>query len=579
MRIKSNIGLAVGPVDENHWGQVLVTPTGYGIVEIADAAGQAQRQGARALSHLGEKLSHELASLTTVEGVVNEVWGPGVRSLIVLVPVGRVVYLVLRGSGGVYVKRGAELASLMHTEGAVSGEVREGDTILLVSHGFSRALTHADIAGVFDHLPASEVAEKLTILLHEKTGGEGSVALVFTVERFEQSEPVPESIAVRRLTETEKIHIPFRHDPKRRTRVAAIIVTSLFLVSVVAGIWKQTGAKKSEHVAIVLSDARHIFEEGVALLELNPVKGRERLAEAKSLLEPLVSQVNPRTKEGRDVRVLYSQVNDNLTQALQITEGTLALFYDMELMKKGARATSIALSDTSLAIADEAGATVYRLDIGTKKAEVVAGGAQLTGVSSVAMQGGVVYALTPGGIIATKLIDKKSERIIPTHDTWGRVSSLVSFGGNLYLLDTVKSRIWKYTAIEKGFSDIREYLNPDSLPDLSTATNMTIDGSVWAGTKKGAILRFVQGREETFFPKGVEPALGTDLVVYVTDVTKNLYVLDRSNSRVVILDKDSTYLAQYRFEASSTVNAMVVSEQEKKMLLVSGGKIYAIDLK
>ena len=222
---------------------------------------------------------------------------------------------------------------------------------------------------------------------------------------------------------------------------------------------------------------------------------------------------------------------------------------------------------------------MYRLDIGTKKAEVVVGGAQLSGISSVAMHGDVVYGLTPGGIIATRLSDKKSERVVPKSDTWGRVSSLVSFGGNLYLLDTGTSRIWKYTAIEDGFSDIREYLNPDTLPDLSTAANMTIDGTVWVSSKRGAILRFVQGREETFLPKGVEPALGEDLVVYVTDATKNLYVLDRSNSRVVVLDKDSTYLAQYRFDTASAVTAMVVSEQEKKILLLSGGKIYSADLK
>ena len=134
-------------------------------------------------------------------------------------------------------------------------------------------------------------------------------------------------------------------------------------------------------------------------------------------------------------------------------------------------------------------------------------------------------------------------------------------------------------ATEKAFSDLREYLNADTLPDLSTATNMTIDGTVWVGTKTGKVFRFVQGREETFLPKGVEPALGTDLVVYATDETENLYALDRSNNRVVVLDKDGTYLAQYRFTTAARVSTLVVSESEKKILLLSEGKIYSIDLK
>lgn len=574
MRIKPQVGLAVGPVDKIHWGQVLISPTGYGIVEISDPMGEAQSRGVRVLSQLGKKLSSQITSLSGVEDAVNAVWETGVTSLVVLVPVGRVVYLVLRGAGMVYVKRGMEVASLMHTEGGVSGEVREGDTLLLVSQGFSRMLTHEDIVSTFDHLPPTEVAENLTVRLHEKPGGEGSVALVFDVHIEEaplpiiQAPPVPRPHFFRSL----------RHDPKRLTRVAAIAITSLFLVSVVVGVWKQTVAKKNEQVASVLSDARHSFEEGVALLELNPVKGRERLGEAKSLLEPLMTSINPRTREGRDVKLLLDLVNDNLTQSLQITEGVLSLFYDMELMKKGASVTSFALEGTSLAVADEMGQTMYRLDIATKKATVVAGGDQTEGTSLVALHGETVYALTPSGIVAINS-DKKPAVVVSKHDNWGNVSSLVSFGGNLYLLDTAKSRIWKYVAVEQGFSDIREYLNPDTLPDLTSATGMTIDAAVWVGTKTGKIFRFVQGQEETFFPKGVEPGLGTDIIVYVTDETKNLYILDRSNNRVVVLDKDGTYLAQYRFSPDSHPTNLVVSEEQKKILLLVSGKLYSIDLR
>lgn len=600
MRIKPQVGLVVGPADGTHWGQVLISPTGYGIVEISDSLGEAQSQGVRILSLLGKKLSNPLTSLSSVEDAVSAVWETGITSLIVLVPVGAVVYLVLRGMGNVYVKRGMELANLMHAEGGVSGEVREGDTILLVSHGFSRMLTHTDIVGMFDHLPAAEVAEKLTLRLHEKPGGEGSVALVFEVAGLEEITPLPSEPSAEVSEEPggpprasrEKIisllHAvrSLRHDPKRLTRAAAIALTSLFLISVAVGIWKQTVAKKNEHVTSVLSDARHAFEEGVALLDLNPVKGRERLGEAKNLLEPVLSLVNPRTREGRDVKLLYEQVGDNLTQSLQITEGALTLFYDMELLKKGASATSIALESTSLAIADEVGAAVYHLDIATKKAEVVAGGEQLVQSSLVALHGNSIYTLTPSGIVGITRTDKKLTTVVPKNDGWGNVLSLVSFGGNLYLLDTAKSRIWKYTATgetlpagRQGFSDIREYLNPDTLPDLSMATNMTIDGAVWVGTKKGTIIRFVQGREETFVPKGVEPVFGTDLAVYVTDETQNIYVLDRINTRVVVLDKDGTYLAQYRFTANSSVRSFVVSEEQKKILLLAEGKLYSIDLR
>jgi DNA-binding beta-propeller fold protein YncE len=152
-------------------------------------------------------------------------------------------------------------------------------------------------------------------------------------------------------------------------------------------------------------------------------------------------------------------------------------------------------------------------------------------------------------------------------------------------LDTQKSRIWKYVATDTGppaqagFSDIREYLNPDTLPDLSLATGLAIDGSVWLGTSNGRTLRFTQGKENTYVPQGVDPVFGTRLYLYTSDGVKNLYVLDINNHRVVVLDKDGMYLAQYQFDEKTTPTKLVASESAKKILLLADGKIYTLDLK
>jgi hypothetical protein len=68
-------------------------------------------------------------------------------------------------------------------------------------------------------------------------------------------------------------------------------------------------------------------------------------------------------------------------------------------------------------------------------------------------------------------------------------------------------------------------------------------------------------------------------VVYASDEIKYLYVLDRENKRVVMLEKDGTYLSQYVWESVLAPTHMVVSESLKKILLVADGKIYALELK
>jgi sugar lactone lactonase YvrE len=149
----------------------------------------------------------------------------------------------------------------------------------------------------------------------------------------------------------------------------------------------------------------------------------------------------------------------------------------------------------------------------------------------------------------------------------------------LYLLDTQKSRIWKYVATDTGFSDTREYLNPDTLPDLGRASSMAIDGSVWIGTADGKIMKFTQGKPDTFTPQGVDPAFGANLTVYTSDTTTNLYVLDGANKRVVVLDKDGTYLAQYAWQEDVTPTQLAVSEEQKKIYLLAAGQLFAITLK
>ena len=88
------------------------------------------------------------------------------------------------------------------------------------------------------------------------------------------------------------------------------------------------------------------------------------------------------------------------------------------------------------------------------------------------------------------------------------------------MLDSLKGRIRKYVAIDassqtgrRGFSEIREYLNPDTLPDFFRGAGLAIDGSVWIGTNLGKIFRFTRARN-TFTPQGLIEIFWTRTGVY-----------------------------------------------------------------
>lgn len=594
MTAKPLVGSVVGPTTLTHWGQVLQLPNAYGVVEVSFPDGGARAKGIHLLSLLSVKVTDTPASLSGLVGVVDEVAGDGVETILLCVPVGHVIYLALHGKGDVYLRRGREFARLLHDTGSISGEIRPGDTIILASAEFSRALTQEEAGAVFDHLSPAEVAEKLTLLLHEKPYGDGSAAMVLQFgEVSMEAEPAPARVAVDRLAKTKVFLAHFhprrvkRHlsipvlkndfkrlqsHPKRVTFYLTAALIALFAVAVILGIWKQASMGVSPRDAAKVSDARHALDEGVALLSLNPVKGRERLVMAKQLLDPL--------KKTREITELLRQINDNLTQSMQIAKITPELFFDAALVKKGGTIGTIGFEGTTMAILDPTTQTVIALDVTSKKATVVGGGSAYAGMQAATVHGDALYVLTANGITKAGISDKETQQSVVKKDPqWGTLEAMASFGGNLYILDTTKSRIWKYVATETGFTDTREYLNPDTLPDLTQTNSLAIDGSVWLGSTNGKLWKFTGGREDTFLPQGVDPAFGKNLVMYTSDTVNNLYVLDADNKRVVVLQKDGTYLSQYAWTDPIMAQSLVVSEELKKIFLLAAGKLYTISLK
>jgi DNA-binding beta-propeller fold protein YncE len=373
------------------------------------------------------------------------------------------------------------------------------------------------------------------------------------------------------------------HFRERRPKLALVfasILILLFGISVAVGVRRQATQKNNKAAEEAVVQAQRLFDEGLALMELNPVMGRERLRQAKDILEPLTATLPERSRQGKPVHDLYAQVVDNVTRALRVVRFEPELFFDVSLVKKDARGHAFGIAQDSMGIIDQAGQTVYQLELATKNGQVMAGGDRFGGATAVAASAESFYVLADEGVHAVRRDDKKVlPQVIRPDSAWGEVNTIVSYGGNLYLLDKGKSRIWKYVSAESGFSELREYLNPDSLPDFSQATSMAIDGSVWVATADGRVLRFTQGKEHTYTIVGVEPPLGKTLAVYTSDTDEYVYVLDTESQRVVVLDKDGIYVSQYVWEGNFSPTGFAASEALKKLIFLADGKIYVTDLK
>ncbi|KKR00615.1 MAG: hypothetical protein UT26_C0040G0006 [Microgenomates group bacterium GW2011_GWC1_39_12] len=581
------VGSVIGATTTSCWAQTIKTDSLYGVIEVRSESEEAQIIGMQAVSKIIETHS---TSIQELEVLVREILVPDILSLILFMPVGLETHVFIAGGGAVYVKREGQYAKLLDKSGSISGVAQKGDIFILLSKTCRNILPEQELFSIFDHLSADVLAEKLTLCLQGKESICGCAALLFEVKDIQSEEVNPTQSPSKLFNIREIIKTHLHNFRKLKITPGAwitIILIGIFLISVIVGIRRELIYKHDTKLQVVVQEAQRLYEEGQALLELNAAKGRERLMEAKTLLAPVAEIVTDKTKEERYASELYGRITSTLTSAMHIYTQEPQVFYDVGLLKLGGAISTMGLWGDTLVVGDTSQKAVYALTVSSKTGKIIGGGTGFEQILAVDAQGEIVYVLTPNGIhqlsienITTKLLNIKK------NGEWGRVETMIVFGGNIYLLDTANSRIWKYIATEKslpaggqGFSELKEYLNPDTLPDLSKATGMTIDGSVWIGTTDGKIKRFSQGKENTFIYKGVEPPFGRNLTLFTSDETKNLYVLDSQNKRVVVVDKDGIYLAQYAWTGDITPSQLVVAEKQGKILLLAAGKLYSVDLR
>ena len=58
-----------------------------------------------------------------------------------------------------------------------------------------------------------------------------------------------------------------------------------------------------------------------------------------------------------------------------------------------------------------------------------------------------------------------------------------------------------------------------------------------------------------------------------------MYVLDNEKGRIVVTDKNGEYKAQYLGDVVKNADNLVVSEKEKKVFVLTGNKLFFLNLK
>jgi hypothetical protein len=147
----------------------------------------------------------------------------------------------------------------------------------------------------------------------------------------------------------------------------------------------------------------------------------------------------------------------------------------------------------------------------------------------------------------------------------------------VYLLDGGAGKIWRYPVTTEGFGNKQDWVATSENVDFAGASSMAIDGSVWF-IRGGEMFKFTRGVRDGFTVNGLDNEWGSGAVIYTTDETENIYILDAANSRVIVVKKNGEYLFQLKAEGLTKIKDIAVDETKGKMYLVGDSKLWEVGL-
>jgi hypothetical protein len=184
-------------------------------------------------------------------------------------------------------------------------------------------------------------------------------------------------------------------------------------------------------------------------------------------------------------------------------------------------------------------------------------------------------ALGPVGITRQQLEGEHASRA---------VTMMATYGDQLYLLDRQQGQLFRYAPINGLYSSPpRPYFSPGNAPQLQTALNVNLDGRLYLLLGDGSVRTYFAGAEDLSF--SVRGVPDTDLhpsVMYVESDpdTGQIFLGDRQNERIVVLDKRGNYLHQFRVREGQLrqLETLVVAQEPHVLYMIAANGIYAAAL-
>lgn len=351
--------------------------------------------------------------------------------------------------------------------------------------------------------------------------------------------------------------------------LALVFIGSISVYKIKKNIQAKRQAYQNQIQAI--TDKKNAAE--ASLVYGDETRALSLLQEAKQAISSL-SEGNKKQKE--EMTGLNEQIAVSLMKIQKLYTVNTEILLDITNTNPAAQTQRLALLGDSLFAYGPDDNHFYRYDVGAKTTEAKDYGSNLhlRAASTPKEQDMIIFLAGNNGAAVynkeTSLLAQK-DIFFPIDNV--KLSDLFVYNRKLYTLDQTNGQIFKHSQTQTGFDKGMPWLKDDGV-DLKDAVSLAIDGDMFVLKQNGEILKLVAGRKEEFTISGLEPKLDKPSVIWTYNNLANIYILETTNKRVVILDKTGKLIGQYTATEWQNPTGMAVDEAKKIIYILDSNKIY-----
>jgi hypothetical protein len=360
---------------------------------------------------------------------------------------------------------------------------------------------------------------------------------------------------------------------KRIVAILLVILIFLFLGSISWGLRERGKTAQRAKFEEFYQKANQEVDEAQSVLELNRLRSRELLDEAQNLL----SEAKRLNVQKAKIKSLAEKIEKLKKQALKIIDASSSpIFFDLSLAKSQAKGEKIVLLGLNLAVLDPLNGSVYTLGREEKSSRVYQG--DFAKGRFTASWGERLFILKEDeGVFELDLTSGQPKKVLEKDSSWGKIVDFFSYNDNLYVLDSQKSQIWKYPGTPSGFGAPVSFIK-EGASDLSKSVSFAIDGTVWVLREEQGMVKILPGSAESIDISGLDKPLSYPVAIDTASEYKNIYVLDKGNKRIVVINKDGDYDSQYQADFLAGAQDFSVDEKAGEIFVLLGPKIYQVKI-